>query len=148
MAGFLDGDGSLMLQIKHRSDGKRGWRFMVTIVFYQDTRHEKPLLWIRQRLGIGYISRRQDGITEVRINGYAQVKKILEQFLPYLRFKKVQAKVILRACNILLRVPMSMLTPHDKRTLCDCLMAVQAQNYATRQKKTKEEFWNIVGLTP
>src|SRR5581483_1704560 len=48
IAGFLDGDGSIMLQIKKRSDTGRGLRFMATICFYQDTRHEKPLFWIRE----------------------------------------------------------------------------------------------------
>ncbi len=31
IAGFLDGDGSLMLQLKKRKDTKLGWRFMCTI---------------------------------------------------------------------------------------------------------------------
>jgi len=46
IAGFLDGDGSLMLQIKKRTDGKNKIRFMATICFYQDTRHCKDLFWI------------------------------------------------------------------------------------------------------
>ena len=62
IAGFLDGDGSLMFQVKSRADTKRGVRFMATICLYQDTRHEKPLHWIRERLGIGYIFRRNDGM--------------------------------------------------------------------------------------
>ena len=78
IAGFLDGDGSLMLQIKKRKDGNIGIRFMHTICFYQDTRHEKELYWIRKVLDIGYLSRRNDGMTELRINGFKQVKKILE----------------------------------------------------------------------
>ena len=43
IAGFLDGDGSVMLQIKKRKDGRLKRRFMCTICFYQDSRHEKPL---------------------------------------------------------------------------------------------------------
>ena len=53
IAGFLDGDGSVMLQVKRRSDTKRGLRFMATICLYQDTRHEKPLYWIQEVFGIG-----------------------------------------------------------------------------------------------
>ena len=79
ITGFLDGDGSVMVQVKKRKDNKRGWRLMFTIAFYQDTRHEKPLFWIKKRLNIGYISRRNDGMTELRINGYERVKKILEK---------------------------------------------------------------------
>ena len=78
VAGFLDGDGSLMLQIKKRKDGRIGLRFMPTICLYQDTRHEKPLYWIRRKLGIGYVSRRNDGMSELRINGYDSCEKILK----------------------------------------------------------------------
>ena len=148
IAGFLDGDGSLMLQLKNRHESRRGWRFKVTIWFYQDTRHEGPLLWIRRRLGIGYVSRRRDGITEVRVNGYIQVRTILKFLLPYLRFKKVQAQAIYKACGILLRRPIAALTARNKRFLCNCLLTVQGHNYATRTKKTRKELWKIVGLTP
>lgn len=98
IAGFLDGDGSIMLQIKKRSDTKRGVRFMATICFYQDTRHEKPLLWIQEKLGIGYISRRKDNITELRINGFSRVRDILYDLSPYIRFKTVQTRALIRAC--------------------------------------------------
>src|SRR3990167_10282370 len=77
IAGFLDVDGSLMLQIKKRNDSKLKGRFMCTICFYQDSRHEKPLYWIKKILKIGYISKRNDRITELRINGYNQCEKIM-----------------------------------------------------------------------
>ena len=137
-----------MLQIKHRSETKRGWRFMATIVFYQDTRHEAPLLWIRRQLGAGYISRRGDGITEVRINGYAQVKNILKLLLPYLRFKKAQGQAIYLACEILSHKSVDMLTKREKKKLCSCIINVQKNNYSTHRKKSQEELWKIVGLTP
>jgi hypothetical protein len=54
ISGFLDGDGSLMLQFKKRKDGISKIRFMSTICFYQDTRHEKNLYWIRDILGKGF----------------------------------------------------------------------------------------------
>jgi LAGLIDADG endonuclease len=79
IAGFLDGDGSLMIQLKRRSESKiKTRRVMLTICFYQDSRHEKPLHWIKEVLGIGYI----------------------------------------------------------------------AENYATRQKRSKQELRSILGLTP
>ena len=88
IAGFLDGDGSLMLQIKKRKDGKLKYRFMCTICLYQDSRHEETLIWMKKLFGVGYVSRRGDGITELRINGYGQVKKILSLLLPFIRLKK------------------------------------------------------------
>ena len=96
IAGFLDGDGSLMLQIKKRKEGISKIRFMSTICFYQDTRHEKDLYWIRKILGKGYLSKRNDGMSELRINGYSTVKDILVLLKEFLRFKKIQATALLK----------------------------------------------------
>lgn len=148
IAGFLDGDGSLMFQIKKRKDGKLRWRFMFTICLYQDTRHEQPLLWMRKKLGIGYISRRNDHITELRINGYAQTKRILELLNRFIRFKKVQARAMLKAAKFLGKKRIERFTKRDRLVLANCLLAIQNANYATRKKKTREEVFVLLDLTP
>lgn len=148
IAGFLDGDGSLMLQVKKRKDGKLGHRFMFTICFYQDSRHEQPLIWIQEKLKIGYISRRNDGMTELRVNGFKQVAKILKKLLPYIRFKKIQAKAIHKAAILLSEKSELNLTRKDKKHLVDLILSVQQQNYITRRKKTKDELYEVLGLTP
>ncbi len=148
IAGFLDGDGSLMLQLKRRKDTKRGWRFMCTICLYQDSRHEEPLLWMQQVLGIGYISRRNDGMTELRINGYKQVQDILLDLLPYLRFKQPQALIVLEATRLLDSTKAIDLTDEHLTSLVSHMIDVQSYNYVTKRKKTREEFLLILGLTP
>ena len=148
IAGFLDGDGSLMLQVKRRKDTRIHWRFMATICLYQDSRHEAPLVWMKRVLGIGYISHRNDGMTELRINGYQQVLTILRQLMPYLRFKKAQAQAIVKACEILVQRPGSQLSPAAKERLCTYCMCVQQHNYRTHYKKTLQEFRSMIGLTP
>lgn len=124
IAGFLDGDGSIMLQIKKRHDTKRGIRFMATICFYQDSRHEKPLHWIRKMLGIGYIHHRNDGMTEVRINGFKQVQDVLEKMLPHLKFKREQATSVHRACQLLAYKRSADLNVSEKRMLCRLMLCV------------------------
>ena len=148
IAGFLDGDGSLMLQLKKRSDTKRAIRFMATICFYQDTRHEKTLHWIKEVWGIGYISRRNDGMTELRINGYKQIREILKSLLPYIRFKKLQAHALLQACEILSRTKFKKLTQKQLAKLIDIILVIQSENYVTKKKKTKSELHKILDLTP
>ena len=148
IAGFLDGDGSLMLQLKKRSDSKRAIRFMVTICFYQDTRHEKTLYWIKEVLGIGYISYRGDGMTELRINGYEQIRNILKSLSLYIRFKKLQARALLKACEILSKTKFSKLTKKQLAKLVDLILVIQSENYVTKKKKTKSELRKILGLTP
>lgn len=148
VAGFLDGDGSLMLQLKKRSDSKRGIRFMTTICFYQDTRHEKDLNWIRKVLGIGYLSKRKDGMSELRINSYKQVGSILESLLPFIRFKKLQTNALKNACEILSNTKFKMLNKRQLVKLVDCMLIIQGNNYATKKKKTRDELYTMIGLTP
>ena len=148
IAGFLDGDGSVMLQVKLRADTKRGVRFMATICLYQDTRHEKPLLWIREKLGVGYVSRRNDGMTELRINGYVQVREILLELQPFIRFKVKQVHALIKACKILEQKPIKALSKKELRQLVEFVLLIRNENYASRSTVTKEELYKRLGLTP
>ena len=148
IAGFLDGDGSLMLQIKKRKDGISKVRFMSTICFYQDTRHEENLYWIGEVLGKGYFHRRNDGMSELRINGFASVKKILDLLVPFIRFKKIQAKALSDACSILSRKKFKMLDREQLVELVDLILVIQKENYVAKKKKTRDELLRILGLTP
>ena len=148
IAGFLDGDGSLMLQIKKRADGKNKIRFMATICFYQDTRHEKNLLWIQKVLGIGYLSRRNDGMSELRINGFTTIEEILKKLILNIRFKKIQAKALLESCTILSKTKFNMLNRKQLTKLVNLILVIQNENYVTKKKRTRSELFQILGLTP
>lgn len=145
IAGFLDGDGSIMLQLKKRNDTVHGSRFMATICLYQDSRHDKPLHWIRKCLNAGYISSRNDGMTELRINGFTTVKNILIELEPYIRFKKVQASSMIIACQ---HLENRKLSKEQLLKVVDLALEIQNANYSTRSKKSREQFLKILGLTP
>jgi len=147
IAGFLDGDGSLMLQIKKRSDTKYGLRIMATICLYQDTRHEKPLIWMRNILGIGYISRRNDGISELRINGFSQIEKILLELKPHIKFKKLQTQALIKACSILSKTKITQLNQREKRKILEYIWIIQQENYSSR-KRSKKDLKKLLDLTP
>jgi hypothetical protein len=149
IAGFLDGDGSLMLQLKKRGDSQRGIRFMATICLYQDIRHDEDLYWIRDVLEAGYVSRRNDGISELRINGYSKVSEILLLLKQYIRFKKVQTKALLRACKVLSSERgINKLSNKQLKELVDLVLVIQNENYKAHRKKTKKELCRLLGLTP
>lgn len=148
IAGFLDGDGSIMLQLKKRSDSTKGVRFMTTICFYQDSRHDKNLKWIKKILRAGYFSKRNDGMSELRINGFKEVKNILENLSPFIRFKNKQAKLILLALEVLTKKTMRNMTKKDYKKIVSIILNLQKQNYATRKKKTKEDLYRLLDLTP
>lgn len=137
-----------MLQVKSRSDTKRGVRFMATICFYQDTRHEKPLHWIRERVGIGYISRRNDGMTELRINGFEQVRDILTELKSFIRFKEKQAQAMIDACDLLSKKFIRELTKDELQKLIELIFVVRNENYKSRSTLTKEKLNRYLGLTP
>jgi hypothetical protein len=148
IAGFLDGDGSVMLQIKNRSDRKNTTRFMATICLYQDSRHEQGLQWIRKVFAIGYLSRRNDGMSELRINGYKRVHSILKELQPYVQFKHIQVKAIIEACEILMSLPPRKLEKKQLKRLVDLVVLIQSENYTTKRKRSKEELYVQLGLTP
>ena len=148
IAGFLDGDGSLMLQLKSRSDTTRGMRFMATICFYQDTGHAQPLLWMQEILECGYISERSDGMTELRINGFAQVKQVLLVLLPFIRFKSTQAQALIKACEILEQKFLREMSPTELHTLVDLMFQIKAENYKSKTAVPKNEVLKRLGLTP
>ena len=137
-----------MLQIKNRKDGRSKIRFMPTICFYQDSRHSEPLKWIRDVLGIGYLSRRNDGMSELRINGYEQIEKILLDLQPFIRFKKIQTKLLLEGVNILSERTISKLSKEQLDKLVSIILGIQNENYVTKRKKTKKELEMVLGLTP
>ena len=148
IAGFLDGDGSLMLQVKKRKDGKLKRRFMATICFYQDSRHERTLSWIHKVLEIGYISRRNDGITELRINGVKQIKDILEKLMPFIKFKRKQAIALYNAVKILDNNGLNNLSNKKLIKLIDYVLTIQKNNYVTKSKKTRDELLRSLDLAP
>ena len=139
IAGFFDGDGSLIVQIKNRRDTTLGWRIMFTICFYQDATHKKPLQWMHKMFDIGYISDRNDGITELRINGYSQVKRILEGMQPHIRFKQKQVAYALTMLNVLENKKFSTLSIDIRKQLAIQFNEIRKANYKSKHKYSPEE---------
>lgn len=135
IAGFLDGDGSIMVQVKNRRGTPRGWRLMFTICFYQDSRHKKPLRWIRDMLKIGYISDRNDGITELRINGYKEVERILKKLKPYVKFKARQTTITLCILSKLKKENISQLSREKRLTIADDIVRLRKENYRSHNRR-------------
>ena len=138
----------MMLQIKKRGDSTRGIRLMATLCFYQDTRHERELSWIQNTLGTGYRSVRNDGMSELRIQGFQRVYGVLTVLQPFIRFKKIQCKALMEACEILMRTPLREMDEAMLKKLVTSILTIQQANYATRKKRSKQELYELIGLTP
>jgi len=135
IAGFFDGDGSLMAQVKNRRDTSTGWRIMFTICLYQDTNHREPLQWMRDILGIGYVHDRNDGISELRINGYSQVMRVLQGVEPFVRFKKKQVDYALSILNVIDGKSFPSLSRSTRMQTADWLIKLREANYKSHQQR-------------
>jgi len=139
IAGFLDGDGSIMMQIKRRSDSKFGWRIMTTICFYQDERHIKPLRWIRRVFRIGYISVRNDHMAEYRINGFEETQRILQLVKPFIRFKKKQVVILLKILPLLCRKKLTDMSRKERMRVAEVIISLREYNYQSHQRRYTDE---------
>jgi hypothetical protein len=88
IAGFLDGDGSIMAQLVKRTGYKLGFQIRVSIVFYQKSKHHDYLLWLKEQLNYGYVRMRNDGMSEYTIVGLREVEIVLKLLYPFLHLKK------------------------------------------------------------
>ena len=96
IAGFLDGDGSIFLQLVRRKTYKLGYQVRASIVFYQKRSNIKVLNWLKHKLRVGYLRNRNDGLSEYTIVGLTEVRKVLQELEPYLLLKRKQTKLALR----------------------------------------------------
>jgi hypothetical protein len=98
IAGFLDGDGSLIAQIVRGKDYKYGFTVRFSIVFFQKTKRHWFILWLKNKLRYGYIRvRNNDGMSEYTITGSDVVFEVLKLLEPYLHIKKEIAGLMLNA---------------------------------------------------
>ena len=141
IAGFLDGDGCVMLQLIYRHDYVLGYQIRASIVFYQKTKYKDFLYWLKKKLKDGYIRDRNDGMSEYTIVGFKPVKKVLKLLQSYIKLKKEQVKIALDVINQ---------TPGGKKYTPELLLKLAKEvdkfaylNYSKRRTNTSikvEEF--------
>lgn len=97
IAGFLDGDGSIVVQIVKDKTRKYNFCVRVYVCFFQKSKRNWFLLQMKDKLTrVGTIRDRKDGVSEYAIRGQEPVRQLLEVLYPYLKIKKVIAKLALR----------------------------------------------------
>jgi len=96
IAGFLDGDGSIISQIVKSKDYRFGFYIRLSIAFIQRTDKNWFLKNLKDQLKFGTLRDRNDGISEYVIVSSGPVESLLIQLLPYLRIKKRLALHVLK----------------------------------------------------
>ena|SRR3990167_2499876 len=147
IAGFLDGDGSIMAQLVRRKDYKLGYQIRVSIVFYQKQSHNEILFWLKEQLKFGYIRNRNDGMTEYTIVGLSEVEQTLQLLHDKLRLKKSLAQDVLQ----LIKVHPKKMTPEKLLKLAKLVDKTAEFNYSKKRTNTSEvviEFLKSKNLFP
>jgi hypothetical protein len=131
LSGLLDGDGSIIIQLKPRDDMKYRFRVKSVVIIYQDSKYHSRLVELRGLIGAGYVYRRNDRISELRVEGHMQVASLIVKLLPYLRFKHVQATLMLEALSLIRRK----YSVDEFLSVCRIADEISANSYASKRRK-------------
>ncbi len=130
VAGFLDGDGSIYVQLKPNRTYRYRFQVAPYIVFYQSEKGKNAIRALKRELQCGYIRERRDGIIEYIIGDITSLRNVLVNILPFLRLKERQAKLLLSVLNKKQRVK----SATDFLELCRRIDAFQQLNYSKKRK--------------
>lgn len=135
IAGFLDGDGSVLAQIIKRAGYTYHYQIRFTVSFVQKTSRRHFLLKLQEELGKGTLRDRNDGISELAIVGWQSVVPLLKQLQPVLRIKLKQANLVLK---IIEQLPLTKKSPQKLLELCYLADQVAALNDSKSRTMTAE----------
>ncbi len=136
VAGFLDGDGCITVQIVRRADYVLGFQLRFTIQFTQKLSRQSHLVWLKDLLdNVGYIRVKGRGLNKVcdyTIVDEVYVKALLENLLPFLRLKNKQASL----CLQILGKYSSKMAPSEFVGLCSLVDQFALLNDSKKRKIT------------
>jgi len=125
IAGFLDGDGSVLAQIVERKDYVYHYQIRFTVSFVQKTKRKHFLMQLQKEIGYGTLRDRNDGISELAIIGWQSVNTLLKQLQPVARIKLKQINLVLK---IIEQLPLTKNSPGKLLELCYLTDQVSALN--------------------
>jgi replication initiation and membrane attachment protein DnaB len=96
IAGFLDGDGSIMALIEPHKECRFGYRIRIMLKFAQHETSASILRYIVKMLGTGHVGKSTKQVRECVIRDQKQIEQILNLLLPYVRLKNQQVQLALQ----------------------------------------------------
>ena len=100
LAGFLDADGSIYVQLKRNKTYKYKFQIAMNVVFYQSIKEKQFMHSLKQEVGDGYIRERKDGMLEYIVGNQESIIELLNCLMPYLRLKTKQARLLLEILKL------------------------------------------------
>lgn len=142
IAGFLDGDGSINVQIVRRDDYILKFQIRFTITFFQKTSRYWFLTFFQKKLKTGLLRKRNDGISELTLTGWQTVKTFLTTFKPYIRLKRRQAVLVLKIIDKLAQSK----DPQSFVSLCELVDQIAFLNDSKKRTITATVVRSELGL--
>ena len=99
LAGFLDGDGSIHIQLIRQSEYRYGFYLRVSVSFHQHRTGRNGLEWIKSQLKAGYLRDRAGDMSDYIITSRPIIRELLKAIAPYVVFKKRQVEQALEILN-------------------------------------------------
>ena len=96
IAGFLDGDGSIHLQLVRQRQYRYGFYVRVSVSFHQHTTGRAGLEWLKAQLKAGYIRDRAGQMSDYVITSRPVIRILLSMIAPYVVFKRRQVQQALK----------------------------------------------------
>ena len=131
LAGFLDGDGSIIAQLVRKKDYVNKFQIRVTVQFTQLKKRRHYLEDIKKLIGAGTIRDTSKQVSHYVLVETPVVYEFLKQIAPYLRIKKKQAYLVIR---IIEQLPTARKQKDTFIELCKLVDQVSALNDS--KKKT------------
>ena len=136
IAGFLDADGSIYVQLKPNETYKYKFQVAVNVVFYQSVKEKKFMYDLKKLIKKGYIRERTDGIIEYIIGDEKSIVEVLIGVKSYLRLKRKQADLMLE----ILEIKKNVKSAKDFLRLAKKVDLFKDLNYS---KKRKHDYFSV-----
>jgi hypothetical protein len=131
LAGFIDGDGSIIAQIVKKQDYVLKNQIRVTVQVTQSTKRKEFLENLKEFFKFGYIRDRKSGVSDWVVVEPAKVKQLLDFLYPLLLLKEEQAKLTLELIEFLQTI-----SNDPGRFLEACRLVDKISSYNDTRKRT------------
>ena len=100
IAGFLDGDGTVMSLVERHSEKRFRIRIRILIEFTQHNDNIRVLKYLRSKIGSGNINRSLRDVWKYSIKDQRSIKELIPLLCPYSVIKKRQMKIALQILSM------------------------------------------------
>lgn len=142
LAGFVDGDGSILAQIKPNTDYKFKHQLSITFQVTQKKKRRWFLDQLVKDIGVGYVrDRKGKDVSDYILNEIKPLHNLLTMLQPYLKLKQKQANLCLK---IIEQLPSAKESQDKFREVCLLVDQVAALNDSRNRKNTSETVFAVL----